>query len=115
MIHAAKAEYSRPSGAKFQSTSMIPEAPWAKEVAHPEYAPPSLSESTGNSHPCAIYVLGAAIDFYRLCRWSLTDLNRSGLACELKKGVGSKNSSEGSEEGRVRSERRASNSLPFAL
>ena len=61
------------------------------------------SQAQKNSHPCAKSILASAVDFYCLCRWSLTDLNSSGLACELKKGVGSRNSSEGREDGRGRS------------
>ena len=66
-----------------------------------------------NSHPCAKSILEAAIDFYRLCRWSLTDLNSPGLACELKKGVGSRNSSEGrTDRGRSREECATCEQLP---
>ena len=64
---------------------------------------PFHSQAQKNSHPCAKSILASAVDFYCLCRWSLTDLNSSGLACELKKGVGSRNSSEGREDGRGRS------------
>ena len=67
MVHAAKAVVE----AKAKALEV-------KEVADPSMEVFHEVKAQRNSHPCAKSILEAAIDFYRLCRWSLTDLNSPG-------------------------------------